>query len=104
MNCLFEMKTEIFPLIAVSLLAAFAPSARSQDHGHLNVGSVGTNQNDRLVFEHAEIFETSSDYVKSLAYAASGTYAGYYLGNLTFTALAATAAHLGPFTNSPALG
>ncbi len=98
------MKKEIVLLFAVVSLAACAPLARAQDHGHLNVGAAGTNQNEPLAFEHAEIFETASDYVKTLNYATSGTYAGYYQGNITLTAVAATPAHLGPFTNSPALG
>lgn len=88
----------------VSLFAIFNLVALAQDHGHLNVGTVGTNQNDQLAFEHAEIFATSSNYVKTLTYATAGTYAGYYQGNITLTAVAATEAHLGPFTNSPALG
>lgn len=91
-------------MFAVLTLTALAESAVAQDHGHLNVGAVGTNQNARLAFEHAEIFETSSDYVKTLTPSTSGAYAGYYNGNITLTALAATPAHLGPFTNSPALG
>jgi hypothetical protein len=88
----------------VSLSAIINLTALAQDHGHLNVGAVGTNQNDQLAFEHAEIFETRSDYVKTLTYANAGTYAGYHQGNITLTAVAATEAHLGPFTNSPALG
>ena len=91
-------------LLFVSLSFVFSLAALAQDHGHLNVGAVGPNQNDQLVFEHAENFAASSDYIKTLTYADTGTYAGYYQGNITLTALAATEAHLGPFTNSPALG
>jgi hypothetical protein len=93
------MKKLFVSLSVILNLVAFA-----QDHGHLNVGAVGTNQNDQLAFEHAEIFATSSDYVKTLTFTSAGTYAGYYQGNITLTAIAATEAHLGPFTNSPALG
>ena len=91
-------------ILSVSFLAILNLAALAQDHGHLNVGAVGTNQNDQLVFEHAEVFSTTSDYVKTLTYASAGTYAGYYQGNITLTAVAATETHLGPFTNSPALG
>lgn len=98
------MKHRILSLFAIVALAAAVSRTSAQDHGHLNAGAVGTNQNDLLAFEHAEIFETGGGYVKTLNYAASGTYAGYYVGNITLTAIAATPAHLGPFTNSPAPG
>ena len=61
----------------VSLLVIINFAALAQDHGHLNVGAVGTNQTDQLAFENAQIFDTSSDYVKTLTYASSGAYAGY---------------------------
>ena len=98
------MKKSIRLLSSLALLASVVGTAHGQDHSHLNIGALGTNQNDQLAFEHAEIFETASDYVKSLTIAASGTYAGYFVGNLTLTGIAATPAHLGPFTNSPAPG
>jgi len=99
-----NIKSQILLPFTVVSLTAFVSSASGQSHGHLNVGAVGTNQNDQLAFEHAEIFEVGSDYVKTLTFASSGTYAGYYEGNITLTALASTEAYLGPFTNSPALG
>ncbi len=89
-------------LVVVSLGIALV--AQSQDHGHINIGSVGVNQNDPLIFDNAAIFEVATNYVKTLTFATSGTYAGYYQGNITFTALAATPAHAGPELNAAALG
>ena len=85
-------------------LTLLAESAVAQDHGHLNVGALGTNQDAQLIFDNGALFATNVDYVKTLDYAASGTYGGYYQGNITLPALAATAAHLGPVSNAPALG
>src|SRR5215510_9334827 len=80
----------------VSLLAA--------DHGHLNAGAVGTKQNDKLIFDNATDFAASSGYVKTLTFTNSGTYAGYFQGNITLTALAQTPGNAGPVPNAPALG
>lgn len=98
------MKKQILSAIIAMNLAMLAESAFAQDHGHLNIGAVGTNQNDQLIFDNAAVFFTSIDYVKTLDYASSGTYAGYYQGNITLTVRAATVAHLGPEANAPALG
>jgi hypothetical protein len=98
------MKTQILCVFAVVTLTIVPRFAWAQDHGHLNVGAVGTNQNDQLIFDNGAIFVTSSDYVKTLDYASTGTYSGHYAGNITFTALAATTNHLGPVSNAPALG
>ena len=98
------MKKRIVSSIIAMTLIMIAESAVAQDHGHLNVGAAGTNQNDALIFDERVIFEASSDYVKTLLYATFGTYTGYYQGNITFTALAASPAHLGPVPNAPALG
>ena len=62
---------------------------------------MGTNQDAQLIFA---ALQNDSDYVKTLTPSTSGTYAGYYNGNITLTALAATPAHLGPVSNAPALG
>lgn len=72
--------------------------ASAQDHGHLNLGATGTNQGDPL------IFDVATNYVKTLTLATSGTFAGYYQGNITFTGLAATPEHAGPEANAAALG
>ncbi len=89
-------------LVVLSLGIALV--AQSQDHGHINIGSAGVNQNDPLIFDNAAIFEVATNYVKTLTLAMSGTYSGYYQGNITFTALAATPAHAGPVLNAAALG
>lgn len=88
----------------VVLLVSVAVAAQSQDHGHINIGSTGVNQSDPLIFDNAAIFEVATNYVKTLSLATSGNYAGYYQGNITFTALAATPAHAGPVANAAALG
>ncbi|MSU20188.1 MAG: hypothetical protein EXS30_02190 [Pedosphaera sp.] len=81
-----------------------ASIASAQDHGHLNAGAVGTKQSDKLVFDNAGDFLTNSAYVKTLTFTNGGTYAGYYQGNITLTALAATPPFGGPAPNAPALG
>jgi len=76
----------------------------AQDHGHLEIGAVGTAQNDPLLFANADIFDTTTNYVKTLTYTNGGPYAGYYQGNITLTGLAATEAHAGPEDFAAALG
>ena len=85
----------------VGLLVAGSASAQ---HGHLNAGAVGVNQNDKLYFDNGADFITNSGYVKTLTYTNGGRFAGYYEGNITLTTLAATAAFGGPVPNAPALG
>lgn len=77
---------------------------QAADHGHLNAGAVGTNQGDPLIFDNGADFATSYGYIKTLIYTNSGKYAGFFQGNITLTALAATADHAGPALNAPALG
>jgi hypothetical protein len=77
---------------------------RGQTHGHLNVGAVGTNQNDALFFANGVDFAPDSAYVKTLLYTNAGRYADYHQGNITLTALAQTAEHAGPEPGAPALG
>jgi hypothetical protein len=91
-------------LLAVLTLALVGESVVAQDHGHLNIGAMGTNQNDQLIFENGGIFETGYGYVKTLIYTNAFRYAGYYQGNITLTGLAATPDHLGPVPNAAALG
>lgn len=78
--------------------------SHAQDHGHFNIGAVGTAQNDPLIFANADIFDTAANYVKTLTYTNGGQYAGYYQGNITLTGLAATEAHAGPENFAAALG
>ncbi len=98
------MKNSLISSLAAFALTALAESAIAQDHGHLNIGAVGTNQNDQLIFDNGGIFETSYGYIKTLTYTNAFRYAGYYQGNITLTGLAGTPAHLGPVPNAAALG
>jgi hypothetical protein len=91
-------------LFGLALAFSCPICAYPADHGHLNAGAIGTQQNDKLIFENASDFVSSSGYVKTLTYTNASTYAGYYHGNLTMTALAQTPAHAGPVPNAPALG
>jgi hypothetical protein len=93
------MKSSIVSLFVIIPLITCA-----QDHGHLNIGAAGVNQNDPLTFDNRDIFETATNYVKTLTFATAGNYTGYYQGNITMTGLAATAAHAGPEPNAAALG
>jgi hypothetical protein len=81
-------------LVGLSLAVSLVASA--QDHGHLNLGAANPVQNDPLIFANRDIFETAANYVKTLTLATNGTYAGYYLGNITFTGLAVDPLHGGP--------
>jgi hypothetical protein len=96
--------TNLCLILAAIGVAAAPHTAPGQDHGHLNVGAVGTSQSDPLLFDNGSVFATNSDYVYTLTYTDTGKYAGYYQGNITLTALAATPAHAGPVPNAPALG
>ena len=89
-------------LISFLVLVPFVVCA--QDHGHINIGAAGVNQNDPLIFDNRDIFETATNYVKTLTFATSGNYTNYYQGNITMTGLAATSEHSGPEPNAAALG
>ncbi|HEX5218382.1 MAG TPA: hypothetical protein VFZ59_02345 [Verrucomicrobiae bacterium] len=93
------MKSSIVSLFAIIPLVACA-----QDHGHISIGSAGVNQNDPLIFENRDSFDTTANYVKTLTFATAGAYAGYFQGNITITGLAATPERSGPEPNAAALG
>lgn len=90
-------------LLGVAGALAAAQPALAQ-HGHLNAGAVGQNQGDRLKFANGDAFAASSGYVKELSLATSGTYAGFYQGGITLTALPATPANGGPVPDASAPG
>jgi hypothetical protein len=90
--------------VCIAVCAISAISAFAQSHGHLNIGAVGTNQGDQLTFDNGSIFQTNTGYLLTLNYTNGGTYAGYYQGNITLTALAATPVNGGPVPNAPAPG
>lgn len=85
-------------------LTLFIQTAGRAQHSHLNAGAVGTNQNDQLVWANGADFVASSGYAKTLVFTNAGRYAGYYQGNITPTALPATAAHAGPDPTASAPG
>ena len=97
------MKPILFSQLALAV-ALSLPATLHAQHGHLNAGTVGTNQNDRLLWAHGADFVDTSAYVKTLTYTNGGRYAGYFQGGITPTALPATAAHAGPDPAAPALG
>src|SRR5688572_31312794 len=82
----------------LSLFITFIWAAHAQ-HGHLEVGARGWNQNDALVFDNGSVFVDSNGYIKTLVFTNAGRFAGYYEGNITLTALSSTLA-----ANSPAPG
>jgi hypothetical protein len=98
------MKKIVFSLIITLGILTFKPSARAQDHSHFYVGAAGTNQNDKLIITNAPDFVTTTGYVKTLNYATTGQFAGYFEGNITFEAKAAFNAFGDSVTGSAALG
>jgi hypothetical protein len=75
--------------LALSALLLTGGGALAQ-HGHLNAGATGQNQNDQLVWANGAIFAADSGYVQTMAYADSGRYAGLFNSGPTFTALSLT--------------
>jgi hypothetical protein len=98
------MNTVSRSLLAAIGIAAFAQIASAQDHGHLNVGALGTNQGDQLFFANGADFSTDSRYIKTLTFTNAGQYAGYFQQNITLTVLPATLDRSGPDPDAPALG
>jgi hypothetical protein len=85
--------------------ALFALPLTSQaQHGHLNAGAVGHNQDDALIWANGADFIASSGYVKALPFAETGRFAGYYEGGITLTALPLTAENGGPDAQAAAAG
>lgn len=75
--------------LGAGLLAV--PAALHAQHGHLDAGAAGQNQGDALMFVNGADFAAGSGYVKELTFSGSGTYAGYYQGAITLTAVHALA-------------
>jgi hypothetical protein len=70
-----------------------ANAARAQDHGHLFVGAVAKTPGSALAITNAPDLNTASRFVKTLVFAptnSASAYRGYFNGNITFEALAAT--------------
>ena len=94
----------LFRFLGAIGIASSALVVSAQDHGHLNVGAVSQDVGSKLIVANAVNFATNSGYVKTLTYTNGATYAGYFQGNTTLTALPATANNAGPDPQAPALG
>ena len=71
------MKPILFSQLALAV-ALSLPATLHAQHGHLNAGTIGTNQNDRLLWANGADFVDTSAYVKTLTYTNGGRYAGYF--------------------------
>lgn len=85
--------------------ALFAlPLASQAQHGHLNAGAAGHNQDDPLIWANGADFIASSGYIKTLTFTNEGRFAGYHEGGITPTALPTTANNGGPDPQASAPG
>lgn len=91
-------------LLNISVCGFIGLGTIAQDHGHLNAGAVSHEPGSQLIFENGADFSTNSLYIKTLNFASSGKFAGFYEGNITLTALHSTDAFGSPIPNSPAPG
>jgi hypothetical protein len=98
------MNTSSKLALALGLALSAQSILHAQDHAHLNVGALGTNQNEQLYFANGAAFIDSSGYVKTLNYTNAGTYAGYFQQNITLIALPRTSANAGPDPAAAAFG
>lgn len=73
-------------------------------HEHVAAGADSVAQDAPLVFVSADDFGAEASYVFALDAATNGPYAGYFQGELTFVALAATGDLGGPAPGHAALG
>lgn len=74
------------PSLTLAALLLTSGTALAQ-HGHLNAGATGQNQNDQLVWANGAAFAAGSGYVQNMAFADTGRYAGLFNSGPTFTAL-----------------
>ena len=96
-----------YPLLKLILAAGLVLGAQltvRAQHGHLNAGAAGTNQNERVIWANGADFIASSGYVKTLNFTNGGRFAGYYEGGITPTALPATLETGGPDPDASAFG
>jgi len=85
------MKSTTLHKTALALSAVLlATGTALAQHGHLNAGATGQNQNDQLAWANGAIFAADSGYVQNMAFAESGRYAGLFNSGPTFTALSLT--------------
>jgi hypothetical protein len=92
------------PLLSLAVITCLASTTALAQHGHLNAGAVGQNQNDKLLWANGAIFATNSGFVQNMPMTGSGRFAGYFNSAPTLTALPATVTNSGPVAFSPALG
>jgi hypothetical protein len=99
-----KTKNNQYHALVLGLALSLRLDLCAQDHGHLNVGALGMYQDDPLSFVNGADFSYTSGYVKTLTHTNAGRFAGFFQGNFTLTALAATAEHAGPDPAASALG
>ena len=95
------MKISLMKTLAAIGMVATVATARAQVHGHLNVGAVSAAQNAQLIWDNGADFIASSDFVSTFYPSNSGRFAGFYNGNITLAALAATSPNGGPTPHAP---
>ncbi|MBI1177793.1 hypothetical protein GC207_10185 [bacterium] len=98
------MKSKLNTVLLLGGAMLAVPLVGRAQHSHLNVGATGQNQGDPLIFANGGDFNTTSGFTLALTYTNAATYAGYYQGGLTLTALPDTAANAGPDPQASALG
>jgi hypothetical protein len=84
------MNTEKLLKPGFALAAMLLAGNALAQHGHLNAGAAGQNQNDQLVWDNGADFAVGSGYVQEMLFATSGRYAGLFNSGPTFTALSLT--------------
>lgn len=97
------MQSKLNSFVSLALLLIANQSVCAQ-HAHLNAGALSTSQDGQLYFANGTDFASSNNYIKTLTYTNGGTYAGYFQGSITLTALPTTTANAGPDPNASAPG
>jgi hypothetical protein len=91
--------------VALAVAICLGISLGSRADTHIYAGASGTNQNDRLAFTVASLFDTNSGFKFPMVLRTNGLNAGYYRGDvLTFTALPATDLGTGQLLGRALLG
>lgn len=90
--------------VALGLITGLAGPALHAQHGHLNAGAAGQQQDDPLILVNGGDFAADSGYVKSLDWSDTGRYANTYNGSIAFTAFHSFDTNGVPLPNGPAAG
>jgi hypothetical protein len=102
-NCKhFASASPRYPVMALFSMVILVPLIAA-DHGHLDVGALGTNQNDQLTWANGADF-IAGTYLITMDYASTGVFHGYFQQTNTLMALPRTPANAGPDPAAPALG